>query len=208
MVTLNAGGTTFITATATLTRFPDTMLGAMFSGRHALIPDQNGAYCIDRDGRYFHYILNFLRRTASSCPKEFVYRFSIEELEELKIEADFYGVKHLMFPEDVRIKGATGSKANDINGLYEATEELSGDMPVYAKAGNFNSELVYIASTNDWSVQTTAMKGAIVCLAYCKVPKKCLPQECPAGKWKVVTNSDSEHVAQPAIIVNAETRGW
>ena len=33
MVKLDIGGQLFTTATATLTRFPDTMLGAMFSGR-------------------------------------------------------------------------------------------------------------------------------------------------------------------------------
>ena len=133
MVTLNVGGKTFTTATATLTRFPDTMLGAMFSGRHALKPDKNGAYCIDRDGRHFHEILNFLRGTTASTestPKLIEQRLSPEALEEFKVEADFYGLKDLMFPKAiVRIAGATGTNADSINGTYEATNELSGDMP-------------------------------------------------------------------------------
>ena len=37
------------------------MLAAMFSGRHELDTDSEGRYFIDRDGKYFKYILNFLR---------------------------------------------------------------------------------------------------------------------------------------------------
>ena len=112
MVTLNVGGTTFTTATATLTRFPDTMLGAMFSGRHALTPDKNGAYCIDRDGRHFHEILNFLRGTTSSTQQQIKQRLSPSALEELKVEADFYGVKDLMFPEPFKPAAAVVIQSN------------------------------------------------------------------------------------------------
>ena len=41
MVTLNVGGQIFTTATATLKRFPSTLLGTVFSGRHALKPDSH-----------------------------------------------------------------------------------------------------------------------------------------------------------------------
>ena len=203
MVTLNVGGKTFTTATATLTRFPDTMLGAMFSGRHALTPDQNGAYCIDRDGTHFREILNFLRGTTSSTPKLIEGRLSPASLEELKVEADFYGVKDLMFPKAaVRITGATGINADLINGIYVVTDELSGDMPVYAKMGNSDLWLMYVASTKDWNIQTTAVKGSdIIAKAYCKVSHKCLPHECPAGMWKV--HNGDKPVIQTAITISS-----
>ena len=51
----------FMTSTLTLTRDPDSMLAAMFSGRHALRQDDDGAYFIDRDGTHFRYVLNYLR---------------------------------------------------------------------------------------------------------------------------------------------------
>ena len=37
------------------------MLSAMFSGRMAVDQDDSGYYMIDRDGRYFNFILNYLR---------------------------------------------------------------------------------------------------------------------------------------------------
>ena len=52
-IKLDIGGHSFTTTLTTLTRFPDTMLGAMFSGRHALAKNEAGAHFIDRDGTHF-----------------------------------------------------------------------------------------------------------------------------------------------------------
>ena len=61
MLLLNVGGVFFTTLRTTLTRFPDSMLAAMFSGGHELQMDSRGAFFIDRNGTYFGYILEFLR---------------------------------------------------------------------------------------------------------------------------------------------------
>ena len=95
-ITLDVGGHSFATTVATLTRFPDSKLGAMFSGRHALIQDKNGTYFIDRDGTHFREILNFLRGSSASTPDSMV-QLSPRALEELKVEAEFYGIKQHMF---------------------------------------------------------------------------------------------------------------
>ena len=53
-VKLNVGGKIYKTTLDTLRRDPDSMLCAMFSGRHELKQDkENGAYFIDRDGKLF-----------------------------------------------------------------------------------------------------------------------------------------------------------
>ena len=94
-IKLDVGGHSFTTTLTTLTRFPDTMLGAMFSGRHALVKDECGAYFIDRDGTHFREILNFLRAPEAykqAAPQE------KGDLSEVEIEADYYGLKDLMFP--------------------------------------------------------------------------------------------------------------
>ena len=45
----------------TLQAVPDSMLGAMFSGRHSIRKLKDGSAFIDRDGTYFRIILNYLR---------------------------------------------------------------------------------------------------------------------------------------------------
>lgn len=61
MIPLNVGGHNFVTTLSTLTKDKNSMLAAMFSGRHELDTDSEGQYFIDRDGAYFKHILNFLR---------------------------------------------------------------------------------------------------------------------------------------------------
>ena len=60
-INLNIGGSKYTTTLSTLTKYPDSMLGAMFSGRHALVQQEDGSYFIDRDGETFRYILMYLR---------------------------------------------------------------------------------------------------------------------------------------------------
>eukprot|EP00913_Durusdinium_trenchii_P004382 g4061.t1 len=61
IVHLNIGGQRLTTTLATLRAEPDSMLGLMFSGKHPVLRDADGCYFIDRDGRQFHHILNYLR---------------------------------------------------------------------------------------------------------------------------------------------------
>ena len=53
-VKLNVGGKIYKTTLDTLRKDPDSMLCAMFSGRHEFKPDEeDGAYFIDRDAELF-----------------------------------------------------------------------------------------------------------------------------------------------------------
>ena len=85
LVTLNVGGVTYTTTKATLTKYPDSKLGAMFSGRRPK-KDGNGHYFIDRDGGLFKYVLNFLRCSTLRLPTDF------KETSQLIAEADFYQI--------------------------------------------------------------------------------------------------------------------
>ncbi|XP_022111281.1 BTB/POZ domain-containing protein KCTD6-like [Acanthaster planci] len=90
IVSLNVGGCLYATTLLTVTRYPDSMLGAMFSGE--LDPsrrDANGAFVIDGDGPVFRHILNFLRRGRLILPKDF------QEWDLLESEADFYQLEAL-----------------------------------------------------------------------------------------------------------------
>lgn len=61
VVSLNVGGVYFTTLRSTLLKYQNSMLAAMFSGRHEMQVDSRGASFIDRNGTYFGYILEFLR---------------------------------------------------------------------------------------------------------------------------------------------------
>ena len=83
-VKLNVGGSKFETTLTTLTTYPDSMLGAMFSGRHEVPPDEEGCVFIDRDGTHFGTILNFLRTGTLDMPS------STKAVSELKREMEYY----------------------------------------------------------------------------------------------------------------------
>ena len=60
-IKLDIGGHVYATSIVTVTRDPQSMLAAMFSGRHPVEKEEDGSYFIDRDGTHFRYILNYLR---------------------------------------------------------------------------------------------------------------------------------------------------
>nr|XP_020763464.1 BTB/POZ domain-containing protein KCTD6 isoform X2 [Odocoileus virginianus texanus] len=89
-VTLNVGGHLYTTSLTTLTRYPDSMLGAMFGGDFPTARDPQGNYFIDRDGPLFRYVLNFLRTSELTLPLDF------KEFDLLRKEADFYQIEPLI----------------------------------------------------------------------------------------------------------------
>ena len=93
-IVLDVGGMHYSTSRTTLTKYPESMLGVMFSGRHDLetMQCEDGSFFIDRDGTHFRYILNYLRDgegVIESFPK------SVDILLELNREAEFYQLEGL-----------------------------------------------------------------------------------------------------------------
>lgn len=87
-VKLNVGGALFYTTIGTLTKH-DNMLRAMFSGRMEVLTDSEGWILIDRSGKHFGAILNFLRDGNVPLPD------NPRELAELLAEAKYYLVQDL-----------------------------------------------------------------------------------------------------------------
>ena len=102
IITLNVGGTIYTTSRTTLTRYPTSMLGCMFSDRLPSTVDKSGNYVIDRDGKLFRYVLNFLRSSKLTLPENF------KEYELLAVEADFYQIPEL-------IKAVLENKTSDMS---------------------------------------------------------------------------------------------
>ena len=66
IVNLNVG---FTTSLQTLTKDPDSMLASMFSGKLEVTPLEDGAFFIDRDGKHFRFILNYICTGKLTLPK-------------------------------------------------------------------------------------------------------------------------------------------
>jgi hypothetical protein len=83
------GGVKYMTRLSTLRKYEDSMLAAMFSGRHILDKDEYGNYFLDSNGHIFTHIIDFLRNgtvppneLSVSVYKEANY-FGLHELVEL-----------------------------------------------------------------------------------------------------------------------------
>ena len=86
-ITVNVGGTVYMTTLATLTRVEGSMIGAL---AEALSDDE--VLFIDRDGPSFRYVLNYLRDPFKTplLPRD------PTERDQLAREADFYGIPGLL----------------------------------------------------------------------------------------------------------------
>jgi len=87
-VKLNVGGSLHYTTIGTLTKH-DNMLRAMFSGRMEVLTDAEGWILIDRCGKHFGSILNFLRDGDVPLPD------NRREILELQAEAKYYCIDEL-----------------------------------------------------------------------------------------------------------------
>ena len=90
IINLNVGGQMYTTSLASLTRFPDSRLGVMFSGQMLMSRDANGNFFIDRDGALFVHVLHYLRSNTLRLPEYF------DEHMKLKDEADYYQIPGLV----------------------------------------------------------------------------------------------------------------
>jgi len=90
IIHLNVGGIKYSTTRSTLCKYPESMLGAMFNQNIPSQVDKDGCYFIDRNGKMFEYILQFLRSGDMALPNDF------KEYNLLKSEIDFYQLEPLL----------------------------------------------------------------------------------------------------------------
>lgn len=135
-VKLDVGGIVFKTSKTTLTKY-DNMLSGMFSGRIPLVKDKDGAIFIDRNGKHFGKILDYLRDGTVPLPANSM------ELEELRAEANYYCIAGLLSLCDEAISFTSISIKFNVRGTvftiakstimekdHMLSSMLSGEIPV------------------------------------------------------------------------------
>nr|XP_054770437.1 uncharacterized protein LOC129278256 [Lytechinus pictus] len=87
---LNVGGEIYKTSRTTLTKYPNSFFSLLLEGSIPSTKDNQGNYLIDRDGRIFRHILNFLRSgELLTLPEGF------KDFKLLESEADFFLLEDL-----------------------------------------------------------------------------------------------------------------
>ncbi|XP_065178158.1 uncharacterized protein LOC135808853 [Sycon ciliatum] len=89
-VLLEVGGRLFPVLASTFMRYPDSLIGRMFSGQATMELNERGAFAFDRDSNLFECLLAFCR-TGSFYPPPF---YSIAAIQE---EAKFFGLSKYIF---------------------------------------------------------------------------------------------------------------
>ncbi|XP_035955646.1 BTB/POZ domain-containing adapter for CUL3-mediated RhoA degradation protein 1 isoform X2 [Halichoerus grypus] len=165
-VKLNVGGSLHYTTLRTLTG-QDTMLKAMFSGRAEVLTDAGGWVLIDRSGRHFGTILNYLRDGSVPLPE------STRELGELLGEARYYLVQGLIEDCQLALQPVVKLLHNRSNNKYSYTstsdDNLLKNIELFDKlALRFHGRLLFLKDVLGdeiccWSFYGQGRKIAEVC---------------------------------------------
>lgn len=117
-VKLNVGGRIFLTTKTTLTKEPDSFL-ARLAREDPDLPsdkDEQGAYMIDRDPRYFSPILNWLRHGRSIIDDDL-------SMEGVLAEAEFYNLKKLVVAITEKIRDSQKGQLKHVYRVLQCQEE-------------------------------------------------------------------------------------
>ncbi len=92
IIQFNIGGQIYSTKRSTINENVDSQsfLSLIIKNQTKIQLDQHGQYFIDRDGKYFRYILNYFREKNLLLPEKF------DELKQLLSEAKFYQIDRLI----------------------------------------------------------------------------------------------------------------
>ncbi|KAF6125409.1 hypothetical protein HJG60_009871 [Phyllostomus discolor] len=206
VVPLNIGGAHFTTRLSTLRRYEDTMLAAMFSGRHYIPTDAEGRYFIDRDGTHFGDVLNFLR-SGDLPPRErvrAVYKEAqyyaigplLEQLENMqplkgeKVRQAFLGLMPYYKGEgsaDQNSKGRGRRIARHLSVPSSPPEQVSPGFTCITQEGRKSHSLSVLPSWSHW--EDTGSGGLALPAMVVKSHFKRTVPICPLGflvRWRTM----------------------
>jgi len=126
-VTLNVGGTHFLTTKTTLQKDPKSFLARLIEERVELVSckDSTGAYLIDRDPQYFAPVLNFLRHGKLVLNKDIAEEGVLEEAEFYNLAELIKLLKERIAKNRLQALGKTGTKKHVYRVFNCLEEELT-----------------------------------------------------------------------------------
>ncbi|TYG87162.1 hypothetical protein ES288_A13G191600v1 [Gossypium darwinii] len=127
LVRLSIGGKKFCTTIDTLTRRePDSMLAAVFSSRHTVYQDSEKGYVfVDRDGKHFRHILNWLRDGVVPTLTDSEYSELIREAEYYQLLGLIEGVSSVLNKRKEDEKSPAELTRTDIFKCIQSERDLS-----------------------------------------------------------------------------------
>ncbi|KAM4699413.1 BTB/POZ domain-containing protein KCTD14 [Discoglossus pictus] len=144
IVQLNIGGDIYTTTLSTLKKCPGSKLYEMFNGQPKLRTDSEGRFFIDREGKNFKYILEYLR--SSQIPTQCV--------QEVYKEAVFYEIEPLVkkLEESPQIFGEQVGRKQFLSRVPNYSENIEVMIRIARAevvASRYSNVLVCIVRTED-----------------------------------------------------------
>lgn len=140
-------------------KYPQSMLGAMFSGKYKAVTDPLGRYFIDRDGPLFRHILNYLRTDSLST----VDVTSASALIELLQESVYYQIESLTQLLTVHLSNVDAQENTNLQryrsrGVDESSPTPSRDygLPPVTHTSGSSASLNTAPTSNRLSLPTTS----------------------------------------------------
>ena len=195
VISLNVGGVIHITTRSTLAKYPDSMLGSMFSDRFVPQLDNQSNYFIDRDGHLFRHILNFLRTGSLCLPQDF------QDFDLLDAEADFYQIPSL-------IAAITSLRCKNKHQTGHYLEILDFEETSYF-CRFYSDPPRGINAEQQLKNGGIVISGATSIMKTLPLPEKTLKdlERCSDNPYRTV-NINSNSVSKMAIIHHLHANGW
>jgi kelch-like protein 17 (actinfilin)/kelch-like protein 20 len=124
-VVLDIGGYRYTTSVQTLRRLPGTFFDAYFSGRYTMDRSKDGSIFIDRDGKHFGQMLQYLRDGVVSAAEKDAAELDIGELRWLKREFGFYCIELNAELQEVYVVGGIDNDCGNVASM-EGYDVASG----------------------------------------------------------------------------------
>ena len=126
-IMLNVGGVKYQTSLSTLTCHSGSFFAKMFGGKFSVQPCSDGSYFIDRDGKNFEHILDFLRT------KKIFIKNDECLIERLLSESEYYNLPSLRSLILLKASGSRILNEADIEFIHKCHIDQFGRAPIISK---------------------------------------------------------------------------